>query len=590
MAGTGKKDTRHPEEVWDIFACGEEPERTGRSLQILSTIFSEAVEGIVVTDPAGTIRMVNPAFTSITGYSPGEAIGRNPRILKSDRHPPEFYEAFWNTLLMEGKWEGEIWNRRKNGEVYPEWLSCSAVRNGSGTVTDYVAVFNDLSGVRFRDAQIELRSNTDQLTGLASRSVFYSRLEGELDRARREGRRLALVVLDINRFKNINDSLGHFAGDVVLQQIAARLSGHLGGKDRASRIGGDDFHLLLSDIRSAEQIASGAEGIISLLNDPVEAAGNRLFLSASLGIAVFPDDGRTAETLLKKADMAMHKAKELGISNYRFFTDELGKQASSRLLLENALRTGLGRGEFRLVYQPKYDLRNDRISGMEALMRWHAPDRVIPPWEFIPLAEETGLILPMGEWVFREVCRQVSLWTSEGYPPPEVAVNLSARQLHQEGLLSLMEYSMDEFSVSPSMIGIEITESGIMEDLVDSVAILSGIKDLGMTVYLDDFGTGYSSLNYLKRLPIDVLKIDKTFVDGVLSDRNDAAITRAVIGLGRSLGMNVLAEGVETREQLDFLRQNGCDEIQGYLLSRPLPPEETLLFRKTTGHTSLFSS
>ena len=394
-------------------------------------------------------------------------------------------------------------------------------------------------------------------------------------------------MLDINRFKNINDSLGHFAGDGVLQQVGARLSRHLGGRDRASRIGGDDFHILVPDARSVEEIASGAEKILSLLNDPVDAAGNRLFLSASLGIAVFPDDGRTAETLLKKADMAMHKAKELGISNFRFFTGELGEQASSRLLLENSLRRGLERDEFRLVYQPKYDLREDRVSGMEALLRWHAPDRVIPPWEFIPLAEETGLILPLGEWVFREVCRQVSLWTDEGYPPPEVAVNLSARQFHQDGLVSVLKAAMDEYSVSPSRIGIEITESRIMEDLVDSVAILSAVKDLGMTVYVDDFGTGYSSLNYLKRLPIDVLKIDKSFVEGVLEDRNDAAITRAVIGLGRSLGMAVVAEGVETREQLDFLRQNGCDGIQGYLLSPPLPPGETLRFRKA-GHTPLF--
>lgn len=575
--------------VGELFGCGEGSEITRRPLQIISTLFYSAVEGIVITDSAGTIRMVNPAFSSITGYSSEEAVGRNPRILKSNRHPKEFYENFWKALINEGRWEGEIWNRRKNGEVYPEWLCCSAVYDENGAVTDYISVFNDLSEVHFKDAQIELRSNFDQLTGLASRTLFYSRLEAELKRQGRDGRRLALLVLDINRFKNINDSLGHFAGDGVLQQVGARLSRHLGGRERASRIGGDDFHILIPDARSVEEIASGAEKILSLLNDPVDAAGNSLFLSVSLGIAVFPDDGRTAEALLKKADIAMHKAKEFGISNYRFFTDELGEQASSMLLLENSMRRGLERSEFRLVYQPKYDLREDRVSGMEALLRWHAPDRVIPPWEFSPLAEETGLILPLGEWVFREVCRQVSRWTDEGYPPREVAVNFSARQLHQDGLVSVLKATMEEFSVPPSRIGIEITESGVMEDLVDSVAILSRFKDLGMTVYIDDFGTGYSSLNYLKRLPIDVLKIDKSFVDGFLADKNDAAITRAVIGLGRSLDMAVVAEGVETREQLDFLRQNGCDEIQGYLLSPPLPPRETLRFRKT-GHTPLFSA
>ena len=319
--------------------------------------------------------------------------------------------------------------------------------------TDYIAVFNDLSEVHFKDAQIELRSNFDQLTGLASRAVFYSRLEGELERQDRDGRRLALLVLDINRFKNINDSLGHFAGDGVLQQVGTRLSRHLGGRDRASRIGGDDFHILIPEARSVEEIASGAEKVLSLLNEPVEAGENRLFLSASLGIAVFPDDGRTVEILLQKADMAMHKAKELGISNYRFFTGELGEQASSRLMLENALRAGLERGEFRLVYQPKYDLRGDRVSGMEALLRWHAPERVIPPWEFIPLAEETGLILPLGEWVFREVCRQVSQWAS-----------------------TLDKICPGSF---PDRLRIIESREGIMEDLVDSVSVLSGIRTWG---------------------------------------------------------------------------------------------------------------
>ncbi len=540
----------------------------------------------MVTDPRGLIRMVNPAFSSITGYSADEAAGRNPRILKSDRHPRSSTRASGNADQRGKVGRGDL-EPKKERRSLPEWLCCSAVHDENGNVTDYIAVFNDLSEVHFKDAQIELRSNSTSLPAL--RAGPCSTPAWKVSWSGRAGTEGALPswCWTSTAFKNINDSLGHFAGDGVLQQVGARLSRHLGGRDRASRIGGDDFHILIPEARSVEEIASGAEKILSLLNDPVDAAGNRIFLSASLGIAVFPDDGRTAETLLKKADMAMHKAKELGISNFRFFTGELGEQASSRLLLENSLRRGLERDEFRLVYQPKYDLREDRVSGMEAMLRWHAPDRVIPPWEFIPLAEETGLILPLGEWVFREVCRQVSQWASEGHPPPEVAVNLSARQLHQEGLPAFLKGVMDEYAVDPSRIGVEITESGIMEDLVDSVSVLSGIKDLGMTVYVDDFGTGYSSLNYLKRLPIDVLKIDKSFVDGVLTDRNDAAITRAVIVLGRSLGMSVLAEGVETRDQLEFLRQNGCDGIQGYLLSPPLPPEDTLRFRKT-GHTPLF--
>ncbi|PKL02586.1 MAG: hypothetical protein CVV55_03675, partial [Synergistetes bacterium HGW-Synergistetes-2] len=294
---------------------------------------------------------------------------------------------------------------------------------------------------------------------------------------------------------------------------------------------------------------------------------------ASVGISVFPEDGRDGDDLLKRADIAMGKAKESGISSYRFFTEELGRRASLKLTLENALREGLERNEFHLHYQPKYCIRRGAFSGAEALLRWNSPEGPVPPSDFIPLAEETGLILSLGEEVFRKVCRQIAEWRSRGYSPGEIAVNLSARQFHQKGLLSKMKGILDEYDVAPSLLGIEITESGIMENLMDSIAVLSGMKDLGMTVYVDDFGTGYSSLNYLKRLPIDVLKIDKSFIDGVLEDPNDAAITRAVVGIARSLGLRVVAEGVETPEQLDFLRRNGCDEIQGYLLSRPLPPD-----------------
>lgn len=563
-----------------FFACENGTEQVRKTLQILAVFFSNTVEGIVITDPLGTIKMVNPAFTFITGYGAEEVIGRNPRILKSDRHSSEFYKKLWDSLLNDGKWEGEIWNRRKNGEVYPEWLSCFAVYDEKEEVTDYIALFNDLSEVKFKDAQIGLRSKFDQLTGLSDRIVFFHRLEGELERRKHEGKRMALFVLDINRFKNINDSLGYFVGDAVLQEVGKRLCSHLGGKEKLSRIGADDFHMFLSDVRSVEEIASRAEHILGLLNEPVDVEGHQLFLSVSLGIAVFPEDGSVSDTLLKKADMAMHKAKDFGISTYRFFTGELGELASSKLLMENALRSGLEKGEFYLVYQPKYSFRENRVSGMEALLRWKRPERIVSPEEFIALAEETGLIHPLGKWVFREACRQMAEWREAGVPFDEVAVNLSARQFHQQGLLSMIKASMDEFSIDPSFVGVEITESGIMEGLVNSVSILSDLKDLGVTVYVDDFGTGYSSLNYLKRLPIDVLKIDKSFVDGVLTDKNDAAITMAVIGLGRSLGMSVVAEGVETKEQLGFLRRNGCDGIQGYLLSKPLSPAEFALFRK----------
>jgi len=564
-----------------ILNCeGPPAEKVKRALQIISSVFSHAVEGIVVTDPEGTIKLVNPAFTVITGYEPEEAVGENPRILKSDRQPAEFYRKFWESLKTEGKWEGEIWNRRKNGEVYPEWLSCTAVYDENGNVTDYISVFNDLSEVRFKDAQIEMQSNYDQLTGLSSRSVFYGRVRDELSRLKQTGGRLAILVLDINRFKIINDSLGHPAGDAVLQEVGKRLAGHLGSREKISRIGGDDFHILLSDVKTVEEVASRAEKLIHILDEPVNAGGNRLFLSASLGAAIFPEDGNKAETLLKKADLAMHKAKEYGISSLRFYTEELSDMVSSRLTLENSLRRGLENKEFSLVYQPKFSLAKRRVEGFEALLRWKTPERLVSPWEFIPVAEEIGLILPLGEWVFLEVCRQIAAWRDEGFLPGEVAVNLSAKQLHHSDLLPMIRKALDEYSVDASLVGVEITESGLMENIAGSVEILSGLKELGMKVYVDDFGTGYSSLNYLKRLPIDVLKIDKSFIDGVYVDRSDAAITRAIIGLGKALGMEIIAEGVESAEQLDFLLINGCDGVQGYLLSPPVSPTETLPFRK----------
>lgn len=555
-----------------FFFC-DDPSRTRRYFQIIKAVFDNTVEGIVITDASGIIRMVNAAFTTITGYMPEEAMGRNPRILKSDRHPPEFYENFWLRLVNEGKWEGEIWNRRKNGEVYPEWMVCTAVYDERGNAEHYISVFNDLSEVKFKDAQIELRSNYDYLTGLPNKEMFQSRLFGELSHRNRSGERLALLVFDINRFKNINDTLGHFVGDAVLRKIGGLLSECVGSAGLVSRIGGDDFHILLPDVHTPDEIAVQVKRVFDRLGDPVDVEGHRLFLSASVGISVFPEDGREVDDLLKRADIAMGKAKESGISSYRFFTEDLGRRASLKLTLENALREGLERHEFHLHYQPKYSFSRGTFSGAEALLRWNSPDGPVQPSDFIPLAEETGLILTLGEEVFRMVCRQIAEWRDRWRFPGEIAVNLSARQFHQKGLLSKLKGILGEYDVDPSSIGIEITESGIMENLLDSISVLTGMKDLGMTVFVDDFGTGYSSLNYLKRLPIDVLKIDKSFIDGVLEDGNDAAITRAIIGIARSLGLRVVAEGVETSGQLEFLRHNGCDEIQGYLLSRPLPPE-----------------
>lgn len=584
---TGKDGTSSAEgfaREWEnmFFFC-DDPARTRRYIQIIKAVFDNTVEGIMITDANSVIQMVNAAFTAITGYSSAEVVGSSPRILKSDRHSADFYKDFWMRLVNEGHWEGEIWNRRKTGEVYPEWMVCTAVYGEDGAPEHYISVFNDLSEVRFKDAQLELRSNFDFLTGLPNKDAFRSRLQGEIASKSTENKRLALLVFDINRFKNINDSLGHYVGDVLLKQMGDFLTECAGSAALVSRIGADDFYIMLTDVESPEEVASRVKKIIACLAEPMEIEGYRLFISASIGISVFPDDGADAEELIKRADIAMGKAKESGISSFRFFTEELGVSASLKLSLENALREGMDRNEFFMTYQPKYCVRSSDFSGAEALLRWERPDGVVLPSDFIPLAEETGLILPLGEMVFRKVIRQIARWRESGKFMGEVAVNLSTRQFHQSALLHRIKSLLDEYGVPPSSLGIEITESGIMDNLMDSIKTLSGLKELGMTIYIDDFGTGYSSLNYLKRLPIDALKIDKSFIDNVLEDVNDSAIVKAVIGIARSLSLRVVAEGVETVEQLEFLRQNGCDEIQGYLLSRPLPCEALPEFIKTRG-------
>jgi diguanylate cyclase (GGDEF)-like protein/PAS domain S-box-containing protein len=555
-----------------------EARRSEKELQLAASVFNNTVEGIVITDAHGTIKRVNNAFTEITGFSADEAVGRNPRILKSDRHGGEFYEEFWNTLLRRGKWEGEIWNRRKDGEVYPEWMTVTAVYDTNGTISEYVSVFNDLSEVKFAEAQLELRTNYDYLTGLPARSVFLDRLKQELADRDKPAPRIGVMVFDINRFKNINDTLGHLVGDQVLQAVAERVRLALGDGPTVTRVGGDDFYILVPGAESTERIAALADALVRNFDRPVLAGGKSLFISAAIGIAVCPEDGTNPDTLLKKADMAMSKAKEIGTGAYRFFTPELGDRASMRLRIENALRGAIERREFVLHYQPLMALADGRISGMEALLRWNDPERgLVPPMEFIPVAEDSGLIVPIGDWVLSEALRQRAEWTRAGVPEFRVEINLSPRQFHSPGLLERIREVMDATGVPPSAIGVEVTEQGIIGNVDNAKTTLFGLHDMGVHILIDDFGTGYSSLARLKALPIDIIKIDKSFLVNIPGDRGNVAITRAIIQLAHSLGISVLAEGVETNGQLDFLRTEGCDLIQGYLLGRPASPDEAVL-------------
>ena len=558
-----------------------ETRRSEKELQLAASVFNNTVEGIVITDAHGTIKRVNDAFTAITGFSAAEAVGRNPRILKSDRHSDEFYGDFWNTLLRCGKWKGEIWNRRKDGEVYPEWMTVTAVYDTDGAISEYVSVFNDLSEVKFAEAQLELRTNYDFLTGLPARSVFLDRLKQELSDRDKPAPRIGVMVFDINRFKNINDTLGHLVGDQVLQAVAERVRLALGDGPTVTRVGGDDFYILVPGAESTERIAALADALVRNFDRPVLAGEKSLFISAAIGIAVCPEDGTNPDTLLKKADMAMSKAKEIGTGAYRFFTSELGDRASMRLRIENALRGAIERREFVLHYQPLMALADGRISGMEALLRWNDPERgLVPPMEFIPVAEDSGLIVPIGDWVLSEALRQRAEWTRAGVPEFRVEINLSPRQFHSPGLLERIREVMDATGVSPSAIGVEVTELGIIGNADNARTTLFGLRDMGVHILIDDFGTGYSSLARLKALPIDIIKIDKSFLVNIPGDRSNVAITRAVIQLAHSLGISVLAEGVETNGQLDFLRTEGCDLIQGYLLGRPASPDEAVLMAR----------
>ncbi len=542
---------------------------------LLEALMTTSREGVTVTSPRGIIEWVNPAFTAITGYQAEEVLGQNPRVLKSDRHDDDFYADMWRQLAQKGRWEGEIWNRRKSGEAYPEWLCISAVRGPDGAVQRYVAVFHDLSEVKRSRELILQQAYHDALTNLPNRHLFLDRL-GMALRQTRSGSVLAVVCLDLDRFKAINESLSHVHGDLVLIEVAHRLGLLLRQADTLSRFDGDTFFLLLTGLRDAEDAAHVAGRVLSCLADPVVIQGQELHVAASLGITVAPADGSDPLALVRNAEMAMYTAKRMGRSSYHFFTEDLGAKVVRGLQLENDMRTALARGEFVLHYQPKVDMATGRVSGMEALVRWVRPDgALVSPAEFIPLAEETGLFIPLGTWVLEEACRQTREWADAGLTGLRGAVNVSARQMEQPGLAGRVLDVLRRTGLPPASLELEITETVFMEGFTAARDCLGALADKGVSVALDDFGTGYSSLAYLKRLPISTLKIDKSFIDGLPGDAEDAAIVTSVVAIARNLGLTVVAEGVETPAQLEFLRGlDCCGGFQGYLFSRPLPAKE----------------
>lgn len=562
-----------------ISACGEcdgVDQFSLRCTRLFATMFESNPAAIMITDRHNKIVVVNPSFTRLTGYEAHEVIGKSPGIMKSGRHDAAFYAAMWSGLRWQGEWSGEVWDRRKDGSLYPKWLDIRVVNNmcrsGGGEPSFYVASFTDISARKEAEERIRELAYHDVLTGLPNRLLLMDRLEHALANAQRGHHHLAVLFIDLDRFKNINDSLGHAAGDQLLKEVATRLRRSVRDVDTVARLGGDEFVVVLEYLEEEVDAVAVANKIQTAFGRPILVNQQALHVSTSIGIALYPEDGMNAETLMQNADTAMYQAKAHASNNYQFFAPYMNEQAREKLVMENTLQDALAREEFLLYYQPIIDLDTGRMAGAEALIRWESPGRgLIPPDRFIPIAEETGAIVQIGDWVVRQVCRDLVAWREQGLRVPRVSVNISPRQFRQPSLLGRIRATLAGLEVSPSQIELEVTESALMEHPEQAARVLNELKSMGMGIVVDDFGTGYSSLAYLKKFPIDKLKIDRSFVRDLQTDKSDREITLAVIALSHNLGLRVVAEGVETQMQLDFLRRHKCDLVQGYYYSQPMP-------------------
>ncbi|PSJ22777.1 diguanylate cyclase [Halomonas sp. ND22Bw] len=543
------------------------------SLQLAERVIDASLEGIIITDPQTRIRFVNPAFTHMTGYSLEEVVGRTPAVLSSGRHDAVFYRDMWNTLQQGGFWRGEIWNRRKSGELYLELLTISAIRDERGEVTHYAALFTDITHIRENEERVRHLAYYDPLTGLPNRRLLDDRLALAIRHAHRQGRRLAVLFLDLDHFKQVNDSLGHAVGDELLVRLTERLQHHLREDDTLARLGGDEFIVLLPDVKEVDEVTRVARRLIEATSAPFELGMQRFRVGCSLGISLYPDDGDTPERLVKRADAAMYRAKEEGRNTYRLYRAEMHVEDHQHLALETALRNTAETGEgLDVHYQPLIDRDSGEVKGAEALLRWRAPGLgEVSPGDFIPLAERSGLILPLGRRLMQLVAGQLQAWREDGLTPPRVAINLSARQFWQADLVDEVRRLYEAHGLPPGQIGFELTESTLIDQHQQAVATLAALRDLGCHIAIDDFGTGYSSLSYLQELPVTTLKIDRSFIRGLGESRGSGAILAAVTGLARELGLRVVAEGVETEAQLEALAAYHVTLIQGFLTGRPVP-------------------
>ncbi|MFZ2540351.1 MAG: EAL domain-containing protein [Gallionella sp.] len=544
-------------------------------IRLFEKVFTSANEAVMINDADNNILAVNPAFTVITGYTPGEVIGKTPHILASGLTEKSTYQDMWSCIEADGKWQGEVLDRRKNGEIYAEWLSISVLRDEGGKVTHYVALMSDISERKAAEERMAYLAQHDVLTGLPNRLLFQDRLQQAITYAERQHTSVALLFLDLDRFKNINDTLGHHFGDLLLQEVTQRIQQSVRTSDTVSRQGGDEYVIMLPNLNGLGDVVQVINKLIEAIAHPCQLEVHNVHVTTSVGISVYPQDGTDSETLIRNADTAMYQAKEAGRNCYRFFTQAMNRSIARRVGMENKLREALKRNELLLHYQPLVDLRSRQIVAAEALVRWqHPEDGLIPPAEFIPIAEETGMIVTLGEWVLNEACRQNQEWRALGLREIAISVNLSPLQLHDRNLVNSVSLALSNSGMSAGALELEITESAMMKNPEQATTMLNKLSKLGIRFSIDDFGTGYSSLSYLKKFPLDTLKIDQSFVRDLTVDNDDAAIVRAVVSIAKSLGLRVIAEGVETAEQLRFLEGLDCEVMQGYYFSRPVPAGE----------------
>lgn len=569
-------DSARPNEgsIW-VFADITERKLAEEKLRLSATVLEHIADAVTVLDVHGRIRAINPAFTQITGYTEMEALGQQSSLTRPGRDDEPFYRQMWQDLLETGFWRGERWEKRKNGEAYLEWLTVSSVRDDDDQVTHYVCVFSDITEVKESQDKLDHLAHHDPLTALPNRLLFHDRLQHAMVRCARAGQQLAVLFIDLDRFKNVNDTLGHHVGDLLLKQVAGQLTACLREGDTLARLGGDEFIVLLEDV-GGPGAAHVAEKLMALFEQPLTVSGYELFVTGSVGISLFPQDATDLNMLIRNADVAMYQAKARGRNGYQFYAPSMSGEGAMRLRLESLLRRAIEKGEIFLEYQPQVEIDTGRLVGVEALVRWDSPELGrVAPVRFIPVAEDTGFISQLGQWVLAEACSQMRRWDRAGLSVPKMAVNLSVRQFERGSIAPVVAAVLQETGLAAARLQLEVTESVIM-NTSDALQHINDLRAVGVGLAIDDFGTGYSSLAYLSQLPVQTLKIDRSFIQDILVDANDEAIAVAVIQLGKSLNLSVVAEGVENEEQAAFLLRHGCRQAQGYLYSRPVAAGDIL--------------